>query len=302
MTIPDYQTIMLPLLRLTEDGREHTKSDAVEHLSKKFGVTQAEMEALLPSGQQRIFDNRIGWARTYLKMAGLVEYTRRGHFKITERGREALKTSPSKIDVKFLAQYPEFVAFKSLKREDEKTPTEEESYPKHTPRELLEDGYQRIRDGLLQDLMTRVKECSPDFFERMVVELLVKMGYGGSQKDAGKAIGRSGDEGIDGIIKEDKLGLDVIYVQAKRWEGTVGRPEIHKFVGALQGQRANKGIFITTSTFSDEARQYASSIPTKIVLIDGEELADLMISNDIGVSRETSYEIKRVDNDYFSEE
>jgi restriction system protein len=302
MAIPDYQTIMLPLLRLTEDGREHTKSDAVEHLSAKFSVTQAEMEMLLPSGQQRIFDNRIGWARTYLKMAGLLEYTRRGHFRITARGREALKTNPSKIDVKFLAQYPEFVAFKSLKREEEKTSTEEESYPKQTPRELLEDGYQRMREGLLQDLMTRVKECSPDFFERMVVELLVKMGYGGSQKDAGKAIGRSGDEGIDGIIKEDKLGLDAIYVQAKRWEGTVGRPEIHKFVGALQGQRANKGIFITTSAFSDEAKQYASSISTKIVLIDGEELADLMISNDIGVSKETSYEIKRIDNDYFSEE
>jgi restriction system protein len=196
------------------------------------------MAELLPSGQQRVFDNRIGWARTYLKMAGLLEYTRRGHFRITQRGLEVLKDSSSKIDVKFLTRYPEFMAFKATRREARRVLTEDE--PKQTPRELLEDGYQRIKDELVQDLMSRVKECSPEFFEKMVVELLVKMGYGGSQKVAGKAIGRSGDEGIDGIIKEDKLGLDVIYVQAKRWQGSVGRPEIHKFVGALQGQRAGK--------------------------------------------------------------
>jgi restriction system protein len=235
--------------------------------------------------------------------AELIEYTRRGRFKITARGIEVLKTNPSKIDMKYLEQFPEFVAFRTARKEVGRPSAErEELYAMQTPRELLESGHERIREELVQELLSRVKECSPEFFERMVVELLVRMGYGGSQKDAGRAIGRTGDEGIDGIIKQDKLGLDVIYVQAKRWQGTVGRPEIHKFVGALQGQKATKGIFITTGSFSDEAREYSSSIPTKVVLIDGVQLAELMIDNDVGVSRENTYEIKKMDSDYFSED
>ncbi len=293
---------MLPLLKFSGDGEEHTRREAIDRISAEFVLTETERNQLLPSGRQRVLDNRIDWARAYLKQSALIEPTEVGCWRITSKGLEVLKKNPARIDLKYLSQFPEFLEFRARRRTQPTEPEDEKPPPIQTPQELLEDGYQRIRDKLLQDLLSYVKKRPPEFFEKMVVELLVKMGYGGSQKDAGKAIGRSGDEGIDGIIKEDKLGLDVIYIQAKRWEGTVGRPEIHKFVGALQGQRANKGIFITTSTFSDEARQYASSIPTKIVLIDGEELADLMISNDIGVSRETSYEIKRIDNDYFSEE
>jgi len=303
MTIPDYQTIMLPLLQLMGDQQEHSKPEAVEHLSKRFSLTEAELGQLLPSGHQRLFDNRVGWARTYLAKAGLLESTRRGRWKITQRGSDVLAENTQEIDVKYLERFPEFVAFRTPSREQPEVPAGEElSSSKRTPRELIEDGHDRLRNELVQELLSRIMKCSPEFFETMVVELLVKMGYGGSQADAGKAMGRSGDEGIDGIIKEDKLGLDAIYLQAKRWQNPVGRPEIHRFVGALQGQRATKGIFITTSRFSDDAKQYASSIGTKVVLIDGEELARLMIDSDVGVSTEATYEIKRVDNDYFAEE
>jgi restriction system protein len=303
MTIPDYQSIMLPLLQLMADQQEHSKPDAVEHLSKAFKLTQSERDELLPSGRQRLFDNRVGWARMYLAKAGLLESARRGHWKITQRGSDVLTENPPRIDVKYLERFPEFVVFKTQAREQPGVPVEEDlSYSKRTPRELIEDGYDRLRGELVQELLNRIMSCSPGFFETMVVELLVKMGYGGSQADAGKAIGRSGDEGVDGIIKEDKLGLDAIYIQAKRWQNPVGRPDIHRFVGALQGQRATKGIFITTSRFSDDAKQYASSIGTKVVLIDGEELARLMIDSDVGVSTEATYGIKRVDNDYFAEE
>jgi len=303
MTIPDYEAIMLPLLQLLGDQQERSKPEAVKRLSETFSLTEAEREQLLPSGRQRLFDNRVGWARTYLAKAGLVESARRGHWRITQRGKDVLGENPPKLDAKYLERFPEFVAFKTVGRERPEVPAEEDLFSsKRTPRELIEDGHDRLRNELVEELLSRIMKCSPEFFETMVVELLVKMGYGGSQADAGRAIGRSGDEGIDGIIKEDRLGLDAIYIQAKRWENPVGRPEIHRFVGALQGQRATKGIFITTSRFSDDAKQYASSIATKVVLVDGEELARLMIDNDVGASTEATYEIKRVDNDYFAEE
>jgi len=303
MTIPDYEAIMLPLLQLLGDQQERSKPEAVKRLSETFSLTEAEREQLLPSGRQRLFDNRVGWARTYLAKAGLVESARRGHWRITQRGKDVLGENPPKLDAKYLERFPEFVAFKTVGRERPEVPAEEDLFSsKRTPRELIEDGHDRLRNELVEELLSRIMKCSPEFFETMVVELLVKMGYGGSQADAGRAIGRSGDEGIDGIIKEDRLGLDAIYIQAKRWENPVGRPEIHRFVGALQGQRATKGIFITTSRFSDDAKQYASSIATKVVLVDGEELARLMIDNDVGVSIEATYEIKRIDNDYFAEE
>ena len=303
MTIPDYEAIMLPLLQLLGDQQERSKPEAVKRLSETFSLTEAEREQLLPSGRQRLFDNRVGWARTYLAKAGLVESARRGHWRITQRGKDVLGENPPKLDAKYLERFPEFVAFKTVGRERPEVPAEEDLFSsKRTPRELIEDGHDRLRNELVEELLSRIMKCSPEFFETMVVELLVKMGYGGSQADAGRAIGRSGDEGIDGIIKEDRLGLDAIYIQAKRWENPVGRPEIHRFVGALQGQRATKGIFITTSRFSDDAKQYASSIATKVVLVDGEELARLMIDSDVGVSIEATYEIKRIDNDYFAEE
>ena len=292
---------MLPLLKFTEDEKEHTLREAIEHLSQQFGLSEADKMKLLPSGQRAIIDNRIGWARTYVKKAGLLSYPRRGYFKITRTGLDILKQNPPRIDVKYLEQFPEFVAFKTTRKEEERLPeTEDLQYSKQTPDELLEVGYQTIKRSLAQELLSLVKNSSPEFFEKMVVNLLQEMGYGGP--DGGEVTGRSGDEGVDGVIKEDKLGLDAIYVQAKRWEGTVGRPEIHKFVGALQGKRAKKGIFITTSVFSEEAKEYAASIDPKVVLIDGERLAEFMIDYDVGVSKTRTYDIKKVDQDYFSEE
>jgi restriction system protein len=301
MPIPDYQSIMLPLLKYAGDSKEHSMRDVIEVLAKEFNLTEQERKEILPSGLQSIFNNRVGWARTYMSKAGLLEAPRRGYFKITARGREVLKQKPKEINAKFLKQFPEFVEFQTVRKEDE-TEIESEKVTEKTPEESLEFAYQKIRRDLSAELLNKIKGASPAFFERLVVELLVKMGYGGSRKDAGKAIGGSGDGGIDGIIKEDRLGLDIIYIQAKRWDGMVGRPEIQKFVGALQGQRAKKGVFLTTSRFSDDARDYASSIDSKVVLIDGVQLAQLMIDNEIGVSKIASYELKKIDSDYFSDE
>ncbi len=270
---------------------------------------------MLPSGTAPLFDNRVGWARTYLKQAALLESQKRGVFRITPRGLELLAKNPSRIDNSTLEQFPEYLAFK-LRRNDEKptgalsplepvarqTPQGVEPSFDSTPEELFSQAYQRLRSNLEAELLEQVKAASPAFFERLVIDLLVAMGYGGSRQDAGRAIGRSGDGGIDGIIKEDKLGLDVIYVQAKRWEGTVGRPEIQKFAGALQGQRANKGVFITTSGFSKEAEEYAGVISSKIILITGEQLSKLMVDHNVGVSPISKYELKRIDSDYFEGE
>jgi restriction system protein len=299
MSIPDYQSIMLPLLEFARDEREHTVREAIEFLAAQFGLTEQERKMLLPSGQQAIFDNRVGWARTYLKKAGLLESPRRGYFRITSRGLEILKAKPMRIDVPFLEQFPEFVEFRSRRREAKFTNLPEEV--QETPEEVLERAYQDLRRELARELLDYVKKCSPRFFEQLVIDLLVRMGYGGSREDAARAIGRTGDEGIDGIINEDRLGLDTLYIQAKRWDGVVGRPEVQRFAGALQGQRARKGILITTSHFSEEAREYAARIDSKIVLIDGERLAELMIDYGVGVSKVTSYEIKKIDQDYFTE-
>ncbi len=301
MAIPDYQSIMLPLLKFASDKKEHSIQDAIEQLASLFNLSESERRELLPSGQQEIFDNRVGWARTYLKKAGLIDSPKRGVFVITEKGLSVLKSNPPKINVAFLRQYPEFVEFQTVKKESKEI-EEGEFSSQQTPEESLEYGYQKLRQALAQDLLGKIKSCSPMFFEKLVVELLVKMGYGGSRRDAGQAIGKSGDEGIDGIIKEDKLGLDVIYIQAKKWEGVVGRSEIMKFVGALQGQHARKGIFITTSYFTEDAMSYAKKVDSKIILLDGDELSKLMIDHDIGVARMASYDIKRIDSDYFSEE
>ena len=300
MAIPGFQTIMLPLLRFLEDEKEHSKSEAVAALAEEFGLSDDERLELLPSGQQPVFSNRVGWARTYMKKAGLLHYMRRGHYRIAERGLKVLRENPPKIDVKFLERYEEFRKFRKIRRKPPQKDPPKES--EETPEEAIESGYQSLRNELADDLLLQVKGCSPTFFERIVVNLLVKMGYGGTLEDAGKAIGRSGDEGIDGVIKEDRLGLDVVHIQAKRWENTVGRPDVQKFAGALQGQRAKKGVFITTSNFSNEARDYVSRIESKIVLIDGEELAQFMIDHGIGVTPVANYEIKRIDLDYFAEE
>jgi restriction system protein len=304
MTIPDYQSIMLPLLKYLGDRKEHSLRETIEALAQQFGLTPEERKELLQSGQQFTFDNRVGWARTYMKKAGLIESTRRGYFKITERGFKILEEAPKEINVRFLKKFPEFVEFQAIKREKDEEEKGEETAEKDvlTPEESIESAYQRLSQNLATDLIQQIKGCSPSFFEKLVIDLLISMGYGGTRKDAGEAIGRIGDEGIDGIIKEDRLGLDIVYIQAKRWENPVSRPEIQKFAGALQGQRAKKGIFITTSAFTKDAKEYAEKIESKIVLIDGETLAQLMIDHNIGVSPVASYTIKKVDNDYFNEE
>lgn len=303
MPIPDYQSLMLPLLQFAADALVHTNSETVDMLATKLQLTASERQELLPSGQQEIFRNRIGWAKSYLKKAGLLTYPRRATLQITPRGKQVLAENPPRLDIQFLKQFPEFTG-------DCDSPltvcggeqAEPLSVPiEQTPEEALECAYQSLRATLAQDMLTRILACSPAFFERLVVELLVKMGYGGSRRDAGARIGQSGDGGIDGIIKEDRLGLDVIYLQAKRWQGSVGRPEIQKFVGALEGQRAKKGVFITTSSYTAEAREYAASITAKVVLIDGKLLTNLMMDFDVGVSVAASYHIKRIDSDYFEE-
>jgi restriction system protein len=302
MAIPDYQTCMLPFLRYLGDGQEHTLRDSEESLAEYFKLTPAERAELLPSGQQGIFRNRIGWARTYLKKAALLESPKRGVFKITDRGGKTLGMNPNRIDVKFLEQFPEFIAFREISKPESEAVTALETTPsKTTPEEAIELAHLGLREQLAQELLSRIMSCSPTFFEQLVVELLVKMGYGGSRRDAGERIGQTGDGGIDGIIKEDRLGLDTIFIQAKRWQGTVGRPEIQKFVGALQGQRAKKGVFIATSSYTADATDYVSRIDTKVVLIDGKQLADLMIDFDLGVSAAASYVVKKIDSDYFEE-
>ena len=304
--IPDYQTLMLPLLKLVSDGQEHKYRDIIENLAIKFEVTDEERKELLASGNQAIFDNRVGWAKTYLKKAGLLDSPKRATFVITDLGRQTLSKNPDRIDAKYLRQFPAFLEFQNASRNENETEEEIATIEIHeqTPEENLDKAYQRIRKSLASELLNKVIELSPAFFERLVVELLVKMGYGGSIKDAGKAMGKSGDEGIDGTIKEDKLGLDIIYIQAKRWKtgNVVGRPEIQKFVGALAGQGAKKGIFITTSNFTKEALDYTPRNETKIVLIDGEQLAQLMIDYSLGCTTQQTYELKKLDSDYFGEE
>ncbi len=307
MTIPDYQTLMLPVLKLASDGNEHKFSKAVEELADQFNLSTEERNELLPSGSQAVFNNRVGWARSYLKQAGLLTSPKRGFFTITQQGNELLATNPSRIDASTLEQFPEFIEFKNRKKEKgEEDQTEllqtSEQESTLTPEDSLASAYNKLRSALESEILVAVKESSPSFFERVVVDLLVKMGYGGNRQDAGRALGKSGDGGIDGIINEDRLGLDVIYIQAKRWEGVVGRPEIQKFAGALQGQRARKGVFITTSSFTKEAREYASVIETKIILIDGEHFSKLMAEHNIGVSTVGQYEVKKLDSDYFDNE
>ncbi len=302
--IPDYQSLMLPLLKLVSDRKEHKYRDLIENLAIEFEVTEEERKELLASGNQAIFDNRVGWAKTYLKKAGLLDSPKRASFIITQIGLDTLKKNPDKIDAKYLRQFPAFLEFQNSSRNDNDDDIVIAENNEQTPEENLDKAYQRIRKSLASELLNKIIELSPTFFERLVVELLVKMGYGGSIKDAGKAIGKSGDEGIDGTIKEDKLGLDIIYIQAKRWKpgNVVGRPELHKFVGALAGQGAKKGIFITTSNFTKEALEYTPKNETKIVLIDGEQLAQLMIDYNLGCTTQQVYEIKKIDSDYFGEE
>ncbi len=300
--IPDYQNLMLPLLKILKDRQEHTLSEVLETLAHEFHLTDEDRKELLPSGKQAKFDNRVGWARTYLKKSGLLESTGRGKFCITQRGLEVLATNPEKVTKKLLEQFPEFQEFKNSLPLSPQLQVNESVILAQTPEELLELGYQSLQKQLAQEILNIVKNCSPRFFERIVVDLLIAMGYGGSREDAGHAVGQTGDGGIDGIIKEDRLGLDIIYIQAKRWESTVGRPIVQAFAGSLEGMRAKRGVLITTSKFSKEAYEYIKLIEKKIVLIDGDQLAELMIEYNTGVGEAERYIVKKIDYDYFNEE
>jgi restriction system protein len=302
MAIPDFQSFFKPLLEIAADGNEHSMKEARELIAQKMILSLEDLKELLPSGTQTKYDNRIAWAKSYFVQAKVLEAPRRAFLKITDRGRDLLKKNYDRIDVKILNQYPEFVEFHSLKTIPTTDHNQQDSLPLDTPEETLQKAYQNIRGDLAAEILEKIKGNSPQFFERLVVDIMVALGYGGSRADAGKSVGQSGDEGIDGIIKEDRLGLDVIYLQAKRWDGTVGRPEIQKFVGALHGKRAKKGVFITTGRFSDDAVKYVESIDPKVILIDGRNLTELMIDYGLGTSTTAKYEIKRIDTDYFTEE
>jgi restriction system protein len=308
MAVPDYQSLMLPLLRYAAlRDADISSAEAIEALASEFHLTAADREELLESGTQSRFANRVGWAATYVKKAGLLEPAGRGRYRITKRGHTLLQGHPGAINVKTLQQYPEFLAFQNLRgtRSGKASTQHDQSEvgSQVTPSEALEAAYENLRAELADDLLTHLKNTSPAFFEQAVVDLLVRMGYGGSRADAGRAIGKSGDEGVDGIIKEDRLGLDLVFIQAKRWAGkVVSRADCQQFAGALAGQKASKGIFITTSTFADSARRYVSGLGgVKIVLLDGRELTDLMIEHEVGVSTVATYPVKKVDSDYFDE-
>lgn len=321
MTIPDFQTLMLPVLRQLEAG-ERTVQELHDTLAAAFSLTADDLAQRLPSGRQFTFANRLAWTRSHLKGAGLLESPKRGVYRITERGRQLLAQSPPAVGMAVLMRYPEYVAFRTggtspdtlagagagvltLPLPSGSTasppPTPVGPADTSTPDDLIEEGYRQLRTALVADLRERIAAMSPSAFEQLVVDVLTKMGYGGGQANAALVVGGTGDEGIDGVIKQDKLGLESIYLQAKRWQGSVGRPEIQRFAGALQGQRARKGVFITTSSFTREAQQYAASIQTTIVLVDGAQLAELMIDHGVAVTPVRTYEIKRVDSDYFAE-
>jgi restriction system protein len=301
MPIPDFQSLMLPLLEHIADGGEYTIAGSRDLMANKFRLTDEERNQRLPSGAANTFYNRLAWAKTYLERAGLLRKIKRGVFQITDVGVELLRNPPKKIDINFLKRYADFNNFRdgTLPLETGASASISRKEEQVTPEEALEIAYQELRDELAMQLLEQIHALLPQPFENLVVDLMLKMGYGGPGEDAGVVTPYGRDHGIDGIINEDTLGLDVIYLQAKKWEGTVGRPEIQKFVGALHGKRAKKGVFLTTSNFSNDAIEYVKAIDPKVVLIDGNKLAQLMIEFGVGVSVSQTYKIKRIDTDYF---
>ena len=303
MPIPPFKDYLLPVLRFSADGSEFRVGQAIDELGRLFRLTPEELGQLLSSGQQTVHANRVGWAQTYLYQAGLLERPRRAHYRITDRGRELLASGPRVLTQRDLMAYPEFREFNQVRRVPTDTqPGNAPGPDDHTPAEQLEASVQTLRESLEKELLEELGRVSPQRFEQVVIELLVAMGYGGSRADAAQALGGPGDGGIDGLIKEDPLGLDVVYIQAKRWaSGSVGRPEVMQFAGALAAKRANKGVFLTTADFTKEARQFVEQIGSKIVLIDGKVLSKLMVDHNLGVSTYQTYELKRLDRDFFGE-
>ncbi|MDH4129588.1 MAG: restriction endonuclease [Spirochaetota bacterium] len=308
MPIPDYQTIMKPLLEYVKDGKTYTLKETYEKIADHFYLTEEEKNKLLSSGKKMIYKDRTSWAKTYMKKAGLLEDVKWGHFKITQKGKDLLSENPDKINDDLLMRYEDFRDFKKPNKAEklnDVNDVEIDEITEKTPEETLDYSIQKINENVLDDLLETVKSCSPLFFERLVIELLVKMGYGGSMKEAGEVLGKSGDEGIDGIIKEDRLGLDVIYVQAKRWsDKTITSSDIDQFVGALTKKGALKGVFITTSSFTRNAIDNIKENKglQKVILIDGKKLVELMFEHNLGVDIANTYQIKKIDTDYFDED
>ena len=303
MPIPDFQSLMLPIMKIAQDSEEHTARELRQRIGDDLGLTDAERKELLPSGTQPVLTNRIAWARAHLTMAGLLEKTGKGRFRITQRGKEAMASNPSAINMRFLLQFPEYAEARKRTKTDTQVDELAEATVSESasPQERIELAFRELNNSLTTELRSKLASIDPFRFEQVVLDLLVKMGYGGSKKEAAQVTQRTADEGIDGLINEDRLGLEVIYIQAKRWKHKVGRPEIQNFVGAIAGKKAGKGIFITTSDFHDNARQYATSLHQKLVFIDGRRLAELLIEHNIGVAPEQPYIIKKVDTDYFEE-
>jgi restriction system protein len=305
MPVPDFQSIMLPFLQTLEDGAERSMREMGDLLAAKFSLTESELQELLPSGQAKLFSNRVAWAKTHLKNAGLVDNPTRGRVRISELGRSVLGQSPPSIDMKFLRQYESYQRFTGqIKETDGEAPDTGNlvaDIDERTPLELFESSYAKLRAALAEDLLSKLIECSPQFFERIVVKLLHAMGYGG-QFGEGKVTNYSHDGGIDGVISEDKLGLDVVCIQAKRWQSTVSRPTVQSFVGSMDLIRAKKGVVITTSDFSRDAYEFVDRIEGKrVVLMNGKQLAQFMIDHDVGVTESGVYKIKEVSNDFFEE-
>lgn len=297
---------MIPFLKLIEDGSEYHRAEIRERLANVYALTEQERSEMIPSGIRPKFNDRVSWANTLLGKANLIERTRRGYIKISSEGNELLASGINQIDRKLLLSLPGIkqwrVEYKKEQADFDIDPSAESEISAISPEEVAINSIRQINESLKQTLISQIKSCSPQFFERLVVDLLLKMGYGGSFREAGQVIGKSGDGGIDGLIKEDKLGLDVIYIQAKRWENVVGRPLVQVFAGSLEGHRAKKGVMISTSTFTADAKDYVKNIEKKIVLIDGYELAQLMIDHDLGVNTTATYAVKKIDSDYFEEE
>lgn len=302
MAVPGFQEITLPLLKFAADGQVHRMRQARSHLAEVFSLSESEQTEKLPSGRQSRFANRVAWAKVYLDKAGLLNSPARGQFELTERGREVLRDPPERIDIPFMEKFPEFLEFRSRRRERTPAATPQASDGESTPEEELEQAYERLQAELADELLESIRNLSPSGFEQLVVDVMIALGYGGGKPEAGSITQAGADQGIDGVINEDRLGLEIIYLQAKKWEQPVGRPEIQKFVGALHGKRARKGVFITTSRFTPDAHEYVSTIDPKVVLIDGERLSELMVRHGVGVSTVDSLKISRIDSDYFAEE
>lgn len=304
--IPRFYEMFKPMLEFLKDGKVHSMVEVKEYIANYFNLSEKEKNEMLPGGSETRLNNRVYWARTYLAKAGLVEIPERGKAKITERGLKVLEENPSVIDVKFLFKFPEFKQFQTKSKEKETggTPQGGREETEKSPEEIIEEKINEINEAVKGELLDKILKLPPQFFERLVLDLIVKMGYGGSFEEASKLLGKVGDEGVDGVIKEDLLGLDNVYLQAKRWskDTVIGRPEIQKFVGALHGKGAKKGIFITTAKFSSDAFDYAESIKDmKIILIDGDKLLDYMLKYNVGVETKRTIEIKKIDEGYFEE-